>query len=109
MELNSDSSSYVTCFVQNPTILWTYVTNTCNSRYIFANFFTGFVFFIMFFSFLFRHFTIADEPTLNLNFSIYSAITRIFSGTDYNDFYEKYIFKRETLRKDLENNHVTLH
>ena len=63
----------------------------------------------MFFSFLFRHFTIADEPTLNLNFSIYSAITRIFSGTDYNDFYEKYIFKRETLRKDLENNHVTLH
>ena len=109
MELNSDSSSYVTCFVQNPSILWTYVTNICNSRYIFANFFTGFVFFIMFFSFLFRHFTIADEPTLNLNFSIYSAITRIFSGTDYNDFYEKYIFKRETLRKDLENSHVTLH
>ena len=109
MELNSDSSSYVICFVQNPSILWTYVTNTCNSRYIFPNFFTGFVIFIMFFSFLFRHFTIADEPTLNLNFYNYSAITRIFSGTDYIDFYEKYIFKRETLRKDLENSHVTLH
>ena len=39
----------------------------------------------------------------------YSIITRIFSRTDCIDFYEKCFFKRETLRKDLENSHITLH
>ena len=33
----------------------------------------------------------------------------IFSRTDYIDFYEKYLFKDETLRKFLENGHITLH
>ena len=78
-------------------------------RYIFTNFFTGFVFFIIFFSFLFRHFTIVDEPPLNLNCYNYGTITRIFSRTDYIDFYEKCFFKYETLRVDLENSHITLH
>ena len=67
-ELESDHSSCVLCFVQNTSMLWTYLTNTCKLRYIFPNFFTGFVFFIIFFSLLFRHFTIVEEPTLNLNF-----------------------------------------
>ena len=44
-ELKSDNSSCVTCFVQNLSMLWTDVTNTCKSRYIFPNFFTGIVFF----------------------------------------------------------------
>ena len=57
--------------------------------------------FNIFFSFLFRHFTIVDEPTVNLNFYNYSTITRIFSRTDYIDFYEKYFLKHETLRKDM--------
>ena len=52
-ELESDNSSCVTCFVQNPSM--------------------------------------------------------IFSRTDYIDFYEKYLFKDETLRKSLENRHITLH
>ena len=97
-------------------MLRTYVTNTCKSRYIFPNFLTRFVFFIIFFSFLFRHFTSVDEPTLDLNFYNYSTITfynystiaRIFSHTDYIDSYEKYFFKLEALRKDLENIHITL-
>ena len=101
--------------------------NTCKLRYIFTNIFTRFVFFIKSFSFLFRHFTIADEPPFNLNFYNYSTstivdhrpfslnfynystITRTFSRTDYIDFYEKYFFKHQTLRKDLENSHITLH
>ena len=37
-------------------------------EYIFQNVFTEFMFFIMFFGFLFRHFTVVDEPTLNFNF-----------------------------------------
>ena len=37
-ELKSDNSSCVTCFVQNLSMLWTYVTNTCKSRHIFPNF-----------------------------------------------------------------------
>ena len=77
-------------------MFWTYVTNTCKLRYIFTNFF--FVFFVIFFSFLFRNFTIADEPPLNLNFCNYSTITRIFSRTNYIDFYERYFSKHETLR-----------
>ena len=108
-ELESDDSSYITCFLQNPSMFWIYVTNTCKLRYIFTNLFTGFVFFIIFFSFLFRHFTIVDEPPLNLNFYNNSTITRIFSYTDYIDFCEKYFFKHETLRIDLENRHITLH
>ena len=87
-ELESCNSSCVTCFVQ---------TNTCKSRYIFPNFFTGFVFFIIFFSFLFRYFTVVDEPTLNLKFYKHSTITRIFSRAGYIEFYEKYFFKYETL------------
>ena len=74
------------------------------------------MFFIIFFSFLSRHFTSVDEPTLDLNFYNYSTITfynhstiaRIFSHTDYIDSYEKYFFKLEALRKDLENIHITL-
>ena len=58
---------------------------------------------------LFRHFTVVDEPPLNLNFYSYNTITRIFSRTDYIDFYEKYFFKHKTLRIDLENRHITLH
>ena len=101
--------------------------NTCKLRYIFTNIFTRFVFFIKSFSFLFRHFTIADEPPFNLNFYNYSTstivdhrpfslnfynystITRTFSRTDYIDFYEKYFFKHQTIRKDLESSHITLH
>ena len=90
-------------------MFWTYVTNTCKLRYIFTNFFTRFVFFIIFFSFLFISFTIVDEPPLNLIFCNYSTITRIFRCTDYIDFYEKYFFKHETLRLDLENRHITSH
>ena len=140
-ELEPNNSSCVTCFVQNPSILLTYVMNTCKLRYIFTNFFTRFVFRIIFFSFLFRHFTIVDEPPFNLNFYDYSTIvdelpfnlnfynysnivddppfnlnfcncstiTRTCSRSDYIDFYEKYFFKCETLRKDLENSHITLH
>ena len=108
-ELESDNSSCATCFLQNPSIFWTYVMNTCKLRYIFTNLFIRFVFFIIFFSFLFRNFTIVDEPSLNMNFYNYSTITRIFSRTDYIDFYGKYFFKYETLRIDLENRHITLH
>ena len=122
-------------------MLWTYIMNTCKLRYIFTNIFTRFVFFIKSFSFLFRHFTIVDDPPFNLNFYHYSnivddppfnlnfynystivdhrpfsfnfynysTITRTFSRTDYIDFYEKYFFKHQTLRKDLENSHITLH
>ena len=97
-------------------MLRTYVTNTCKSRYIFPKILTRFVFFIIFFSFLSRHFTSDDEPTLDLNFYNYSTITfynhstiaRVFSHTDYIDSYEKYFFKLEALRKDLENIHITL-
>ena len=66
-------------------------------------------FLILFFSFLFRNFTVVDEPPLKLNFYNYSTIARIFSCTDYIDFYEKYFFKYEALRIDLENRHITLH
>ena len=45
-----------------------------------------------------------DDPFYN-----YSTITRTFTRTDYTDFYEKYFFKHETLRKDLENSHIKLH
>ena len=107
-ELKSDNSSCVTCFVQNLSILWTYVTNTCKSRHIFPNFFTGLCFYL-FSSSLFRHFTIVDEPTLNLNFYSYSTITGIFSRTDHIGFHEKYFLKYGTRRKDLENSHITLH
>ena len=86
-----------------------YLMNTCHLRYIFTNFFIRFVLFIIFFSFLFRHFTIIDEPPFNLNFYNYSTITGTFSRTDYIDCYEKYFFKHETLRKDLDNSHITLH
>ena len=86
-------------------MFWTYVTSTCELRYIFTNFFTGF----LFFSFLFRNFTVVDEPPLKLNFYNYSTVARIFSCTDYIDFYEKYFFKYEALRIDLENRHITLH
>ena len=77
-ELESDNSSCVTCFVQNPSVLmlWTYVTNTCKSRYIFSNFLQDLCFLSFFFSFLFRHFTIVDEPILNLNFYNYFTIRR---------------------------------
>ena len=44
-----------------------------------------------------------------MNYYNYGTITRIFSRTDYIDFYDKYFFKHETLRKDLTNNHITLH
>ena len=108
-KLESHNSSCVTSFVQNPPMFWTYVTNNCKLRYIFTDFFTGFVFFIILFSFLFRHFTIVDEPQLNLNFYNYSTITRIFSRTGYIDFYKKYFFKHETLRIDLEKRHITWH
>ena len=64
---------------------------------------------IIFFSFLFRHFTIADDPPFILNFYNYSTITRTFSRTDYIDCYEKHFFKQETLREDLDNSHITLH
>ena len=47
-ELKSDNSSCVTCFVQNLSMLWTSVTNTCKSRFIFPNVFTVFAFFIYF-------------------------------------------------------------
>ena len=33
--------------------------------------------------------------------------TRIFSRIDYIEFYDKYFFKHEILRKDLENSHIT--
>ena len=118
-ELESDNSSCVTCFVQNPSMFWTYVMNTCKLRYIFTNLFTGFVFFTIFFSFLFRHFTVVDEPPINmkfynkppinLNFYSNSTTTRIFTRSDYIDLYEKYFFKHATLRMDLENRHITLH
>ena len=36
-------------------------------------------------------------------------LIRIFCRTDYIDFYDKYFFKHETLRKDLENNYITLY
>ena len=108
-ELEPDNSSCVACFVQNPSMLWTYLMNTCKLRYIFTNFFPRFVIFIIFSSFLFRHFTIVDDPSFNLNFYNYSTITTTFSRTYYIDFYEKYIFKHETLLKDLENSHIILH
>ena len=124
-ELEPDNSFCVACFVQNPSMLWTYVMNTCKLRYIFTNFFRRFLIFIIFFSFLFRHFTIVDDPPFNLNFYNYSTIvddrpfnlnfynystsTRTFSRTYSIDFYEKYIFKHETLWRDLENSHIILH
>ena len=99
--------------------------NTCKLRFIFTNFFTKFVFFIIFFSFLFRNFSIADkppfnlnfynystivdDPQFNLNFYNYSTITRTFRCTDYIDFMRKKFFKHETLRKDLENSHIILY
>ena len=67
-ELVSGNSSCVTCFVQNLSKLWTYERNTCKSWYIFPNSFAGFAFFAIFFSFLFRHFTVVHEATLNMNF-----------------------------------------
>ena len=85
-----------------------YIINTCNLQYNFTNFYIGLVFFI-FFNFLFRNFTILEEPPLNLNFYNYSTIPRIFSCTDYIEFYEKYFFKHETLRIDLKNRHIKLH
>ena len=36
-------------------------------------------------------------------------LIRIFCRTDYIDFYDKYFFKHEALRKDLENNYITLY
>ena len=33
----------------------------------------------------------------------------IFSRTDYIEFYEKYFFKHETFKADLENSHITLY
>ena len=92
-------------------MLWTYVTYIGKLRYIFPNFFTRYVFFIIILSFLFRHFLVVDELTLNLNFDNYITITRVFSHTDFIDFYEKKkcFFKHETQRKDLENNQITLH
>ena len=36
-------------------------------------------------------------------------LIRIFCRTDYIDFYDKYFLKHETLRKDLENNYITLY
>ena len=114
-ELEPDNSSCIICFVQNPSMLWTYVMNTCKLRYIFTNVFTTFVLFIIFISFLFRHFTIVDEAPFNLNFYdyctivddtpfnlnfySYSTFARTFSRTDYIDCYEKYFLKHETLRK----------
>ena len=50
-ELEPDNSSCVTCFVQNPSMLQTYVTNTCKLGHNFGNSFTGFVFLTMLFSF----------------------------------------------------------
>ena len=50
-ELESDDSSCATCFARNSSVLWTYVTNTCKSRYIFQNFFAGFVFLSYFLAF----------------------------------------------------------
>ena len=44
-----------------------------------------------------------------MSFNSYSTITRIFSRTDHIGFYDKYFFKQGTRRKDLENNHITLH
>ena len=115
--------------------------NTCKLWYIFTNFFTRFLFFIKYFSFLFRYVTIVDDPPFNLNFYnnstivddppfnlnfynystivddppfnlnfySYSTIVRTFSCTDCIDFYVKHFFKHKTLRKDLENSHITLH
>ena len=108
-ELEPDNSPCAICFVQNPSMLWTYVMNTCKLRYIFTNVFTTFVLFIIFISFLFRHFTIADEAPFNLNFNDYCTFARTFSRTNYIDCYEKYFFKHETLRKKLQNSHITLH
>ena len=108
LEFESDNSFCVTCFVQNPSMFWTYVTNTCKLRHIFTNFFAEFVFFIIFFSFLFKNYTIGDEPLPNFNFD-YNTINRNFNRTYYIDIYEKYFFKHETLRINLENRHITLH
>ena len=64
--------------------------------------------FIIFFSSLSRHFTVVDEPTLNLNFCNYSTTTRIFSRTNCTGFNKKDFLKHETLSKDFESSHITL-
>ena len=89
--------------------------NTCKLRFIFTNFFTKFAFFIIFFSFLFRHFSIADKPPFNLNFYNYSTIvhdpqfnlnfyisstiTRTFRSTDYIDFMRKKFFQTRNTKE----------
>ena len=87
----------------------TKLINFEDSGYIFPNLFTGFVFFMIFCSFLFRHFTVIDEPTLNFSFYKHITITWIFSRADYIEFHEKHFFKHKTLRKDFEKSHITLH
>ena len=77
--------------------------------YFFKLFFTKFAFLVIVFSLLFKHFTVANEPKLNLNFHKHSTITRIFSRTNYIEFYEKYFFKHEAIGNDLEKSHITLH
>ena len=108
-ELESNNSPSVTRFIQNPSKFWMYVTNACKLQNIFTNFFNRFVFLIIFFSFLFRNCTIVDEPPFNVNFYNYTTIARIFSHFDYIDVYDKYFFKHEALRIDLENRHITLY
>ena len=67
------------------------------------------VFFIIVFSFLFKHFTVVDKPKSNLNFYKHSNFTSTFSRTNYIDFIEKCFLKHKTLRKSLEESHITLH
>ena len=90
-------------------MFYTKLINVEDSGYIFPNLFTGFVFFMIFCSFLFRHFTVIDEPTLNFSFYKHITVTWIFSRADYIEFHEKHFFKHETLRKDFEKSHITLH
>ena len=88
------------------------VLDLCNKYLSVATYlyklFPEFVFFIIFFSFLFKNFTIGDEPLPNFNFD-YNTINRNFNRTYYIDIYEKYFFKHETLRINLQNRQITLH
>ena len=73
----------------------------------YSKFFYQICAFYLFLSSLFRHFTIVNKPTFNLNFYNYGTISKIFI-TDHIGFYDKYFFKHKTLSRDLEGSHSTL-
>ena len=58
--------------------------------------------FVIYFSFLYRHFILFDKPKINL-----CTTARIFNSLDDVGFCENYLSKYETLRTDLDKKSFT--